>query len=231
MADLPAEPGQDGAGAAAEGPVFVDETGRRGRRYRRVGMVVGIACAVYAVIIVGTLLSGNSSAPWLPVQGPDDDRPASKVDTPDRPADAIAPSVSSGTTPSPGGTDEAGGTAEPGATGGPDPSADGDTGGRPGTSADPDPTDDGRPDPGPGPTGDGGPDPDPTGATTDPDPDPTTPTDPPTGPPTQSPEPGGNGGNGDGGGGGGGGEVPVGYTSPATQSASGAQSSSGDARR
>ena len=63
---------------APDGPVFVDETGRRSRRYRRIGVIVGIACAVYAVIIVGTLLSGNSSAPWLPIK-PKDDKPASQV--------------------------------------------------------------------------------------------------------------------------------------------------------
>ncbi|MGW6061880.1 hypothetical protein [Streptomyces sp. NPDC055189] len=168
LQDLAADSGQE----APDGPVFVDESGRRSRRYRRIGVLVGIACAVYAVIIVGTLLSGNSSAPWLPID-PKDDKPASKVDTPNRPADPLDPSASPGTTPSPGAS-ESGSTAP--ATGDKDP-------------ADPDKTDDGKTEPGddkpdPDPTGDDKPDPDPTGGNsgggnpdpsddpTEPDPDP-----------------------------------------------------------
>ncbi|WP_141753930.1 hypothetical protein [Streptomyces luteocolor] len=226
LADLPAEAGQEGA---ADGPVFVDETGRRSRRYRRIGAVVGLVCAVYAVVIVGTLLSGNSSAPWLPMPGPKDDRPASKVDTPHRTANPADPSASSGVTPSPGATDSADASVSPDEGGRPGPSRTGGDGGGPGATADPDPTNGGggRPDPDPDPTGGGGgrPDPDPTGGPTDPGPDPTDPTDPVTDPPTQSPEPGG-----DGAGGGGGGEVPVGYTSTPAQSAPGAQQSTADTK-
>ncbi len=110
--------GRGGAGAGQEGsdgPVFVDESGRRSRRYRRIGMAIGIACAVYAVVIVVTLLSGSSDAPWLPVPGQKDDAPAGKVDTSPLPAesghpsgagDSVAPgnipTASDGTTPSPG---------------------------------------------------------------------------------------------------------------------------------
>ncbi|WP_190080169.1 hypothetical protein [Streptomyces longisporoflavus] len=146
LAELAAENGQD----APDGPVFVDESGRRSRRYRRIGVLVGIACAVYAMIIVGTLLSGNSSAPWLPLDAKDD-KPAGRVDTPNRPDDPLDPSASPGTTPSPGASES--GTTAP-ATGGKD-------------SADPDAPDDGRTEPGdkpdPDPTGDDKPDPDPTG--------------------------------------------------------------------
>ncbi|MER7929977.1 hypothetical protein ABTY96_43780 [Streptomyces sp. NPDC096057] len=110
--------GRGGSGAGQEGsdgPVFVDESGRRSRRYRRIGMAVGIACAVYAVVIVVTLLSGSSDAPWLPVPGQKDDAPAGKVDTSPLPAESGRPSgaggsvapgniptASDGTTPSPG---------------------------------------------------------------------------------------------------------------------------------
>ncbi|MCX4666878.1 hypothetical protein OG453_09385 [Streptomyces sp. NBC_01381] len=194
LADFSAGSDQD----APDGPVFVDETGRRSRRYRRIGVIVAIACAVYAVIIVGTLLSGNSSAPWLPVK-PKDDKPASQVDTPDRPADSADPSASPGVTPSPGATDASGTAPAPGGSDPADPTKPGDGTGKPGESPDPDPTDDGKPDPDP--TDDGG-DPDPTDkpTTPDPDPDPTEPTDPPTDPdPTESSS----------GGAGGGGEVPV----------------------
>ncbi|QDQ11852.1 hypothetical protein [Streptomyces spectabilis] len=98
----------------AEGPVFVDETGRRGRRYRRIGTFVGLACAGYAVVIVATLASGNSSAPWLPVPDPKDEQPASKVDTPNVPAESTGSPDSappSGTTPAPGPSRTTSGTA------------------------------------------------------------------------------------------------------------------------
>ncbi|MFD0315323.1 hypothetical protein [Streptomyces flavalbus] len=86
---VPAPVDQDAAG-----PVFVDETGRRSRRFRRIGMLVGLACAVYAVVIVATLMSGSSDAPSLPV--PEQrDQPASQVDTSDRPTDS-APASGSG---------------------------------------------------------------------------------------------------------------------------------------
>jgi hypothetical protein len=118
--------GHDGS----DGPVFVDESGRRSRRYRRIGMAIGIACAVYAVVIVVTLLSGSSDAPWLLVPGQKDDPPASKVDTSPLPAEPGRPSgggsgssvapgniprASDGTTPSPG----AGASATGGASKGP----------------------------------------------------------------------------------------------------------------
>ncbi|WP_437029363.1 hypothetical protein [Streptomyces sp. enrichment culture] len=73
--------GRGGVAEPSDGPVFVDESGRRGRRYRRIGLTVGLACAGYAVVIVATLLSGNSDAPWLPVPGQQQDTPAGKVET------------------------------------------------------------------------------------------------------------------------------------------------------
>lgn len=83
----------DGAQEGSDGPVFVDETGRRRLRIRRLGICVGVACASYAAVIVGTLLSGNSDAPWLPVPVQDDDKPASKVeaDSPPEPSRTTAP--------------------------------------------------------------------------------------------------------------------------------------------
>lgn len=60
-------------------PVFVDESGRRSRRLRRLGIGVGAVCALYAGVIAATLLSGNSDAPWLPVPGQQEDAPASEV--------------------------------------------------------------------------------------------------------------------------------------------------------
>ncbi|MET7572493.1 hypothetical protein ABZT04_28945 [Streptomyces sp. NPDC005492] len=117
------DPGKKGDGS--DGPVFVDESGRRSRRYRRIGMAVGIACAVYAVVIVITLLSGSSDAPWLLVPGQRHEPPAGKVDTsplpaesgrPSGAADSVAPgnipTASDGTTPSPGASASAHGASK-----------------------------------------------------------------------------------------------------------------------
>ncbi|MEV0179673.1 hypothetical protein AB0I54_10290 [Streptomyces sp. NPDC050625] len=136
----PAENSARGGGDGSEGPVFVDESGRRGRTFRRLGMLVGIACAVYAVVIVATLLSGSSDAPWLPVPGQNEDKPASQVDSPPLPAESAEPSTgdgsaapgaspapSDGTTPSTGARTTAPGTgkasAEPATTTAPQPTA------------------------------------------------------------------------------------------------------------
>ncbi|WP_166022241.1 hypothetical protein [Streptomyces chilikensis] len=88
-------PGQDG-------PVFVDSSGRRSRRFRRLGALIGLVCAVYAVAIVFTLLSGNSSAPWLPVpeQKQRGDAPAGAPEQPSSPPGDAVPSPSgTGLTP------------------------------------------------------------------------------------------------------------------------------------
>jgi hypothetical protein len=109
-----AEAGPGAPADPSDGPVFVDESGRRGRTFRRLGIAIGIACAVYAVVIVVTLLSGSSDAPWLPVPGQQDDKPAGQVDTSPAPTDparpagthgvtpGTTPAASDGTTPSPG---------------------------------------------------------------------------------------------------------------------------------
>ncbi|ANS65591.1 hypothetical protein SLINC_3367 [Streptomyces lincolnensis] len=126
-----AKGGGPGGPAAAQdgsdGPVFVDESGRRSRRFRRIGIAVGLACGTYAVVIVATLLSGNSNAAWLPVPGQDEGRPAGKVDTPPLPAESALPSgvggISPGPTPTAGqatGTAPAPGASAPRATTSPD---------------------------------------------------------------------------------------------------------------
>ncbi|MFJ5773659.1 hypothetical protein [Streptomyces sp. NPDC093094] len=183
-----------GTQEAADGPVFVDETGRRSRRWRRLGIAVGLACAVYAVVIVATLLSGSSDAPWLPVPGEKDEKPAGQVDSPLQPTESVDPSgtgtsappeadptTTEGTAPAPGTT--SGGT---GSTA---------TAEEPGVTADPQPTATRRtadPQPGGGTTQS---DPEPTETATVPDPGPTTPTTEPT-----TPEPPVETGGGDGGG-------------------------------
>ncbi|MFJ7332804.1 hypothetical protein ACIQU3_30655 [Streptomyces sp. NPDC101110] len=129
------------AEAQADRPVFVDESGRRSRRYRRIGMAVALACGVYAVVIVATLLSGNSNAPWLPVPTKEDSAPAGQVDSPPVTAESAPPedtgATAPGSTPATGdATAPAPGTggdaAAPDATAGP--------GSRPDASAKPSPT-------------------------------------------------------------------------------------------
>ncbi|OQR63807.1 hypothetical protein B6E66_12115 [Streptomyces maremycinicus] len=105
-------------------PVFVDESGRRSRRLRLLGVAVGVACAVYALVIVATLMSGNSSAPWLPLPGLGGDTPAEQVETSSGPSASASPSGSDTAAPNAGSSDAAqsasstGGdaTAAPGAT-------------------------------------------------------------------------------------------------------------------
>ena len=128
-------PGGEGGSESSDAPVFVDESGRRSRRFRRIGIAVGLACAVYAVVIVVTLLSGNSNAPWLPMTGPKDDAPAGKVDTSPMPADSALPSATTGVIPGTTPTVSGGVTPAPGVSG----TAPGATvnPGKPGTSADP----------------------------------------------------------------------------------------------
>ncbi|MFE5212514.1 hypothetical protein [Streptomyces sp. NPDC056600] len=184
--------GAAGAGDAADGPVFVDESGRRSRRYRRIGIGVGVACAVYAVVIAATLLSGNSNAPWMPLPGREQGQGsgADSAVTGPLPADRAGqsgaparmpgggPSGSAGTkgaSPSAGGASgqpvddrkAAGGDAEEEVRG----SGDGGTKPAPARpSAVPDPGPGDEPDPGPGPTA--GPDPSPA-ASEPPAPEPT----------------------------------------------------------
>lgn len=92
--------GSDGPPGGSDGPVFVDESGRRSRRFRRIGMAVGLSCGAYAVVIAVTLVSGNSNAPWLPVPGQADDKPASKVETSPEPSEsALPPGTGDGAVP------------------------------------------------------------------------------------------------------------------------------------
>uniref|UniRef100_UPI00351136E1 hypothetical protein n=1 Tax=Streptomyces calvus TaxID=67282 RepID=UPI00351136E1 len=81
----PSGPGGAGADGSGGGPVFVDESGRRIQLYRRIGIAVGLACAGYAAVMVATLLSGNSDAPWMPVPG-QEQKPAGQVEPTPQPA-------------------------------------------------------------------------------------------------------------------------------------------------
>ncbi|MFG3244994.1 hypothetical protein [Streptomyces sp. NPDC048187] len=99
----------------SDGPVFVDASGRRSRLYRRLGILVGIACAVYAVVIVSTLLSGNSDAPWMPVPGQQEGAPAGQVDTTPVPSQSAQPSGTGDAVPQASPSADSGTATAPGA--------------------------------------------------------------------------------------------------------------------
>ncbi|WP_314223232.1 hypothetical protein [Streptomyces zaehneri] len=138
----------DGSDAASDVPVFVDESGRRSRTFRRIGIVVGTACAAYAVVIVAALLSGNAGAPWLPVPVPGqaDEKPAAgKVDGTSAPDKSASPrhGVPGGTVPGGSGATatasgampgKPGASAAPGASGSVAPSGRASTAARPSAS-------------------------------------------------------------------------------------------------
>ncbi|UPZ30913.1 hypothetical protein MUK60_25955 [Streptomyces sp. LRE541] len=121
----------------SDGPVFVDETGRRSRMYRRIGMAVGLACAVYAVAILITLISGNSNAPWLPIKDQQEDSPAGQVEPSPQPTDSAVPSGSASASPEASVSGTEGTTPSPGASLSADTSA---SAKAPDTSADPKPS-------------------------------------------------------------------------------------------
>ncbi|OWA03369.1 hypothetical protein B9W62_23770 [Streptomyces sp. CS113] len=98
----------------SDGPVFVDASGRRSRLYRRLGILVAVACAVYAVVIVSTLLSGNSDAPWMPAPGQEEGAPAGQVDTTPAPSQSAQPSDTGPAAPQATPSAGVGATTEPG---------------------------------------------------------------------------------------------------------------------
>ncbi|MFJ4647449.1 hypothetical protein ACIP6Q_28510 [Streptomyces bobili] len=61
---------RSGDDSAAEGPVFVDNSGRRSKVLRRIGVLVGVGCLVYAVVLGaafmgwGTTLNPSSLLPF-----------------------------------------------------------------------------------------------------------------------------------------------------------------------
>ncbi|MFF7053826.1 hypothetical protein ACFY94_36265 [Streptomyces griseorubiginosus] len=59
-----------GGDEPAEGPVFVDNSGRRSRLLRRIGVLLGVLCLGYAVVLGLAFLGiGVSSTTLLPFAG------------------------------------------------------------------------------------------------------------------------------------------------------------------
>ncbi|AZQ36651.1 hypothetical protein EJ357_27080 [Streptomyces cyaneochromogenes] len=80
---------------SVEGPVFVDNSGRRSKLLRRIGLLVGVACMGYAVVLgmafmgVGTSLTPSELLPFGaggpaggPNSGPGGAQPQGGVATP-----------------------------------------------------------------------------------------------------------------------------------------------------
>ncbi|MFF8681610.1 hypothetical protein ACF07F_27200 [Streptomyces sp. NPDC015237] len=198
-----ADGGHRGKGReTSDGPVFVDSSGRRSRLYRRLGILVGVACAIYAVVIVSTLMSGNSNAPWLPVPGQEEGKPAGQVDTTPLPSQSGPPAATGTGAPRTSPTDGAGVTGTPGA-GVPAPGTTAGTAPQPGTTSGSGVTETGTDEK---PAG---------GATTDPDPSATTQAPPPvtTGPSAST----------------GGGDTTVGPTAPTGGATTGSDPGEGGA--
>ncbi|MGW1293390.1 hypothetical protein [Streptomyces sp. NPDC002533] len=100
LAELPGEPAPP---EGTDGPVFVDESGRRSKTFRRLGWVLATVCAGYAVTLVFAVLGGNSSAPWLPLSGPKEEAKAEQVEElPETGADTVDDGLSDDGTPEPG---------------------------------------------------------------------------------------------------------------------------------
>ncbi|WP_406394784.1 hypothetical protein [Streptomyces sp. NBC_00887] len=123
LAELPVEPTPPDN---IDGPVFVDESGRRSKTYRRLGWVLAAICAVYAVTLVVAVLGGNSSAPWLPLSG-QEEKKSGEAEVRPAPSDGTGSvagtpgptpsSTASGPGPSTGATASGGASAGPASSG------------------------------------------------------------------------------------------------------------------
>lgn len=109
LTELPVEPGPPDP---SDGPVFVDESGRRSKTYRRLGWVLAAICAVYAATLVVAVLGGNSSAPWLPLSG-QEEKQADDIEVRPGPTDADEVPESPGATPAASASVPAAGSAAP----------------------------------------------------------------------------------------------------------------------
>jgi hypothetical protein len=97
LSELLPEPG---APEGSDGPVFVDESGRRSKTLRRVGWILAAICVCYAVTLVVAVLGGNSSAPFLPLSGQEGHKKADEVQVPPAPGESAGALASPGATPS-----------------------------------------------------------------------------------------------------------------------------------
>ncbi|MFD4946953.1 hypothetical protein ACFWNT_31615 [Streptomyces sp. NPDC058409] len=123
LSELTARPSEP---EGSDGPVFVDESGRRSKTFRRLGWVLAAACACYAVTLAVAVLGGSSSAPWLPLSGQQGHKNADVVQAPPAPTgspgEELPPDSAPGratTGPTPGAAATPSGSAATGASAGP----------------------------------------------------------------------------------------------------------------
>lgn len=95
LSELLPEPG---APEGSDGPVFVDESGRRSKTLRRFGWVIAAICVCFAATLVATVLGGNSSAPFLPLSGQEEHKTADEVQVSPVPDASVSAPVTLGTT-------------------------------------------------------------------------------------------------------------------------------------
>ncbi|WP_139140747.1 hypothetical protein [Streptomyces abyssalis] len=104
--------GQPEGGTA---PVFVDNSGGRRRRWRRLGLALGAVGGGYALVVAVTVAGGNSEAPWGVLIPGDGDSPRATRVIPER--DDEAQKELPGADASPSGEPSPGGSVTPGASG------------------------------------------------------------------------------------------------------------------
>ncbi|MFR0354714.1 hypothetical protein [Streptomyces sediminimaris] len=121
---IPPEAAPPAGGEAERGPVFVDTSGRRGLRMRRLAYTAGALCAAYTGVLVLSFLGATPFAPRtvLPVPGLPSQKPGSVQEPPgEQPATSVGPE-SGGASLSPSGIPGRSGSPTAPATSGGDPS-------------------------------------------------------------------------------------------------------------
>ena len=69
-ADMRGRRRKRGSNGSADGPVFVDNSGRRSKMLRRIGLLLGVLCLGYAVVLGLAFMGiGVSSTSLLPFAG------------------------------------------------------------------------------------------------------------------------------------------------------------------
>jgi hypothetical protein len=104
--------GRPDGGSSTVSPVFVDNSGGRRRRWRRLGWALGAAGGGYALVVAVSMIGGNSDAPWgvlIPRSG-DGSGAARVVPEPADGKGELTPGTATGQgsgQPSPGASDQA----------------------------------------------------------------------------------------------------------------------------